>query len=885
MKKLWLGLMMFVLVVSGYTNAQTYTVPYSGSSTGTVTPGVTCNIYDHAGANNNYSNYCNGTLVLHSLSGQTINITGSYNTESCCDRINIYNGSSTSSTLLGTFKGTGNINVTSTGSYITINFYSDGSVVRSGFELTATTQCSNNPLWVQNVVSNISDSTIQISWNDATSTTSWIVKYGTDVLNLDHSITTSTPNVFITGLDYETTYFFRILNNASDSTAFCGSAIYNFTTPCGQVDGCINYTNLNSCHVTARYGTFTNPDQNIGVIDYGSESASSRHTVHTNLNEYDQNTNYGLKTVPPGFDASVRLGNWLTGSQAESITYEYTVDTIKSDLLIMKYAAVLENPNHTPNEQPRFKFQILDEDGLEIDASCYSANFISNVNLGWNSYGNYLWKDWTTVGVDLSQLHGQTIYIKLTTYDCNRSGHFGYAYFVFDCTFKSLSSSNCGNVVENTFTAPDGFSYRWYKSTAPSVTLSTQRSLHVTQAGEYHCSLHFIGAPAGSNCSFDLVAIAGERYPTALFTYEMRDTVGCMTNVQLLNNSVISHDNAHQQLTNLPCEGVIWIFDDGTTSTVNNPIHAFEAGPHTVQLVATLGNGTCTDTLSQQILVANHCAYYDTVYATICNGETYTLFDTVLTASGIYTRDSLLLNRTLYLTVLPPNTTTVDTTIVENSLPFTFGGQQFNDTVSNHTIILTDTYGCDSTIHLTLNVWRNVTVSADSTLCENMLPLHWNGRTFTTDSTVTVNLATIGLHASHGEDSILTMNIHVLRNSSSAWNDTLIQNQLPYLFNGNNYTLASFSNNGPLYASLATTVTIPNAAGCDSSIHVNLHLWRNVTASADSTICQNDAPLQWNGHSFATSGAATVTLTAAALHGVDSTLTMNVNINQNTTLI
>ena len=42
----------------------------------------------------------------------------------------------------------------------------------------------------------------------------------------------------------------------------------------------------------------------------------------------------------------------------------------------------------------------------------------------WNTYGGQLWKDWTTVGVDLDPLHARTIYIQLTTYELHSFSHF-----------------------------------------------------------------------------------------------------------------------------------------------------------------------------------------------------------------------------------------------------------------------------------------------------------------------------------------------------------------------------------------------------------------------------------------------------------------------------
>lgn len=191
---------------------------------------------------------------------------------------------------------------------------------------------------------------------------------------------------------------------------------------------CIDLSNLNAPYIHCTYGDFYNPYCYNGV-NYG------RHTVITQQGE-DPNTNGGLQMIPPGENYSIRLGNSNTGAEAESISCDILVDTNNYDLLILKYAAVMENPNHSPSHQPRFKFDILDVNDHQINPECLSADFISNVSLGWHSTGNVLWKDWTNVGVDISDYHGETIRVRLTTYDCEESGHFGYAYFILSCGEK-----------------------------------------------------------------------------------------------------------------------------------------------------------------------------------------------------------------------------------------------------------------------------------------------------------------------------------------------------------------------------------------------------------------------------------------------------------------
>lgn len=101
---------------------------------------TTCgiNICDNGGENGNYANNCHGYLVVRpGQEGQMMSLIGSYETESCCDKIYVYDGIGTDNVLLGTFSGTGIISVSSTVGPLTIHFHSDGGSQYSGFKLEA----------------------------------------------------------------------------------------------------------------------------------------------------------------------------------------------------------------------------------------------------------------------------------------------------------------------------------------------------------------------------------------------------------------------------------------------------------------------------------------------------------------------------------------------------------------------------------------------------------------------------------------------------------------------------------------------------------------------------------------------------------------------------
>lgn len=256
-------------------------------------------------------------------------------------------------------------------------------------------------------------------------------------------------------------------------------------------------------------------------------------------------------------------------------------------------------------------------------------------------------------------------------------------------------------------------------------------------------------------------------------------------------------------------------------------------------------------------------------------------------------------------------TLTVDTnthrhyydTIVENQLPFTFNGVQYGildfsllDTnfVNQHsqfisdTIVISNAKGCDSVIFYTLHVNWNKTTNLDSILCENMLPLVWNGVTFSRDSVHFSNIDpqtallidTAVYTAAEGQDSLVVMHLTVQSNTSATLYDTVVENQLPHLWNG-----IAFNWNDTIlvetrYVSLSHSNTIVNAAGCDSVAAMNVHVWRNCIAQVDSNVCQNDFPFLWNGVNFDSTASDSVLLSTT--HGADSLLTMHVTMLFNT---
>ena len=70
------------------------------------------------------------------------------------------------------------------------------------------------------------------------------------------------------------------------------------------------------------------------------------------------------------------------------------------------------------------------------------------------------WKNWTTVGLDLSSYINHHITLQFTSFDCIPGAHFGYAYIACSCSTGQILSQ-C-SATADTLWAPSGFaSYLW----------------------------------------------------------------------------------------------------------------------------------------------------------------------------------------------------------------------------------------------------------------------------------------------------------------------------------------------------------------------------------------------------------------------------------------
>ena len=285
------------------------------------------------------------------------------------------------------------------------------------------------------------------------------------------------------------------------------------------------------------------------------------------------------------------------------------------------------------------------------------------------------------------------------------------------------------------------------------------------------------------------------------------------------------------------------------------------AGTYTADLTSASG----CDSVATLNLVVNP-VLTSTTNAAICTNQLpYTWNGQTINAAGTYTADLTSVSgcdsvATLNLVVNPVLTSTTNTAICTNQLPYTWNGQTIN-AAGTYTADLTSASGCDSVASLNLVVNPVLTSTTNTAICTNQLPYTWNGQTINAAGTYTADLI-----SASGCDSVATLNLVVNPVLTSTTNTSICNNQLPYTWNGQTINAAG-----------TYTADLTSVSGCDSVATLVLTVNPVLTSTTNTSICNNQLPYTWNGQTINAAGTYTANLTSAS--GCDSVATLNLVVN------
>ena len=300
-----------------------------------------------------------------------------------------------------------------------------------------------------------------------------------------------------------------------------------------------------------------------------------------------------------------------------------------------------------------------------------------------------------------------------------------------------------------------------------------------------------------------------------------------------------------------------------TNGTTFSRVNVFHVVLHQDTDIVVYGRnqiGLCvkTDTL--------HLTIGATTEITACDNYTWTSHSTsnTYTASGTYTNNitanGCIVTDTLLLTI---NHSTAETETVTAYNRYTWHGRTFTESTDTATYRTTNAEGCDSivTLNLTIIIAPPIYDTVDSNICTVNLPFTWGGHRFLEDGSYTATF-----RGQHGEDSIVTMNVHVHNASRAYHRDTVYRRDLPWTAPGG--TVCTNDTNFLIIGE--------NQWGCDSLTVYSLIVLRDYYVWCDTTICSNNLPITWNGIHFTEGGTRHTTYRAS--DGRDSIVTYHLNV-------
>tara|TARA_B110001469_G_C9648429_1_gene329370 strand:+ start:4109 stop:6886 length:2778 start_codon:yes stop_codon:yes gene_type:complete len=188
---------------------------------------------------------------------------------------------------------------------------------------------------------------------------------------------------------------------------------------------------------------------------------------------------------PRGGTYSVMLGDEDGGYEVSMIQHIAQITAIKP-YFTYDFAVVFNDPSHPIAEQPWFNVEFLDSNNVKIP-SCGNYFVITGGSVpGFITYsGNWRYKPWTRITVDLTNYIGQDITVKFSVADCGYGAHDGRAYIDGDCFKPEIEKiQDCKGI---NLSADSGYlAYQWYDSVPFKIIAgATTRQHYIPGPGKF----------------------------------------------------------------------------------------------------------------------------------------------------------------------------------------------------------------------------------------------------------------------------------------------------------------------------------------------------------------------------------------------------------------
>jgi Zn-dependent metalloprotease len=562
-------------------------------------------LYDNGGPSANYTSNFDGTLTISppgasSVALQFIN----FNTESGFDFLEIYDGPTTASPVLGTFDGTalpnGGSFIYSTSGSITINFNSDQGVTASGFALNW--QCIAPPIppVAAFTADNVTTCTGVVQFTDQSTNVpnAWAWTFGdggtstlknpahTYTANGSYTVSLIASNIFgadtLTQTNYITVSQPAPPTTTGASICIAGSLILSATPAAG---GVLNwYASPTATTILGTGTSFTTP----------SIATTSTYYVEENI--------AGTALAVGPTDNTIGSGSYYVSNNFRYLIFDCNAPCTLSSVLAYANSAGVRN------------IQLQDNTGNVLQT--YAANMIigSNVlTLNFNiPVGSALRLVCVETGTanDLYRNSSGTAFpytngpISITGTNSVSTANYYYFYdwqIVQNCIsprVPAIATIGSGNAPAtaaitgaNNVCAPatvaltantGGTSYQWNLN-GSAISGATSQVYNASASGNYNVIVNITGCTSGSSVPVQVNIVP---QPSAAFAA-----------VQQGGGAVQFNDNS---------TGAVnwnWDFGNGITSVVQSPLHTYSVpGNFSVQLIVTNSNN-CNDTMMQTVAV------------------------------------------------------------------------------------------------------------------------------------------------------------------------------------------------------------------------------------------------------------------------------------------